>query len=153
MFTLFPIPIFQKMKSSHTKTKSFARDIFEHYAAAPKVCSPSDNRSKFPYSYVTYFLCPYFRKRTVPKVIYKQWAERLKTRPKGMFNNCNQSKISLFICHIFHIPIFKKMKSLDGNKQLVVLLEKIPAVQKVCSTSDNRLKFPHSCVIYHLLIF
>ena len=154
MFTLFPIPIFQKMKSSHKK-KSFARKIFEDCAAAPKVSSPSDNWSKSPHSYVTYFLFPYFRKRTVPNAKYEQWAERFKTMHQAQ-RYVQQVIISQnFLVHMPYISYSHILENekLDGNKELVMLLEKIPTVQKVCSTSDNRLKFPQSCLIYHLLIF
>ena len=55
------IPIFQKGNSFQSHSNSAVCSLFKDPPTGAKVCSTSGDQSKFPYSYVTYFLLPYFR--------------------------------------------------------------------------------------------
>ena len=129
-----------------------------------KVCSTSGYRSKFPYSYVTYFLLPYFRVEKVWEPSGDRPSQgkiflRMSQRPQRYFRLVIMVKISWFICHIFPVAIFQKTKTFANyGKSASQLLQDIarqhlqdhPPAPKESSNSDNRTKYSYSGVTYYL---
>ena len=121
---IFSIAIFKGRQSLGARKRPYmARDIFsDSKPSAPKLFLTCDNRSKFVYSYVTYFLLPCFRKDKLHKRAGIQpWPEMLL-----LISHLPQRYLRpLAICQNILIHTSNISYVLDGKKTLRVLIEKL----------------------------
>lgn len=110
------INIFQKENSSESASASVVRNLFKDPPAGPKVCWNSVNWWKFTYSYVTYFVLPYFREHVKDRPWQEIFSQMQSHQPQRYFWLVIISQN--FIIHIWNISCCHiSEKTLVANMQ------------------------------------